>query len=77
MLRSINLAYGLILLAAAILLSIAVHNAWGATGVVNIFEMRFGAPGTPHVVPECGCTFRYVGTRVEGADYFVHFKKLD
>jgi hypothetical protein len=48
-----------------------------SAGLVSIFESRFGAPGTPHVVPECSCTFKYVGTRVDGADYFVHFKKLD
>ena len=48
-----------------------------ATGLVGIFEMRYGAPGMTRVLPECGCTVKYVGTKVVGTDYFVHFKKLD
>jgi hypothetical protein len=56
---------------------IGLHFAWGATGLIGVLESRFGGPGTPHVLPECGCTVRYVGTRVDGMDYYVHFKKLD
>lgn len=76
MIRVINIWYGLILIVAAMMLATVAHNAWGA-GIVSIFEMRFGAPGTPHVVPECGCTMRYVGTKVEGRDFYVHFRQLD
>ncbi len=76
LLQIINYWYGLILLLAAAILATAAHNAWGS-GVVSIFEARFGVPGTMHVAPECSCTFKYVGTKVEGADYFVHFRKMD
>ena len=67
----------LIVLTAFSLIAIAAHSALGNPNIIKVFESRFGAPGTSHVVPECGCTFRYVGTKIEGTDYFVHFKKMD
>jgi hypothetical protein len=56
---------------------IAIKKAYSSS-LVSMFEARFGGPpGTTRVIPECGCTMKYVGTRIEGTDYFVHFKKLD
>lgn len=54
-----------------------VYSRASGNALISIFETRFGAPGTAHVVPECGCTFKYVGTNIRGKDYYVHFRQLD
>ena len=77
MIRLVSTIYLLIILIAAMLIGIAARQAMGAGSLVNIFEARFGAPGTPHVVPECGCTMKYVGTKVDGRDFYVHFRQMD
>lgn len=69
--------FGAILTTAGIILGASMHNAMGSTGLVSILEMRYGAPGTMHVLPECSCTVKYLGTTVQGRDYAVHFRQMD
>ncbi len=75
--RFITWGYGLILVIAALLLALVCRQALAATPLVALLEAHYGAPGTPHVLPECGCTVRYLGTTVKGQDYFVHLRRLD
>lgn len=79
MIHAINWSYGLILLAAAAILTMALSNAMGETGnLVSILQMRFQvSPGSTRVLPECGCTVRYLGTKVRGNLYTIQIQKLD
>ena len=72
-----GLIYVLIAIAACALLALAVNYALAAPSLVGLLEAQYGSPGTTRVLPECSCTVRYVGTKVEGRDYFVHFRQLD
>jgi hypothetical protein len=65
------------LLLAAVVLGITVHAALSSDSFVQMLEARYGAPGTTRVLPECGCTVRYLGTTVRGRDYDVHVRRLD
>ena len=66
-----------ILFLSIFFLAMWIVYSHATTGLVGIFERMYGSPGTRHVLTECSCTVRYVETRVNGADYYVHFKKLD
>lgn len=44
----------------------------------RMVERNIGmAPGTMKTMPECGCTIRYNGTRINGGHYDVSIDKLD
>ena len=79
MIRAINIAYLLIVLAAFIIIMAVARNASGAAnGFVQMIERREGMfPGQTKVWPDCGCTVRYVGTTVHGNRYTVTIDKLD
>lgn len=47
-------------------------------GMVSLLERHFQImPGSTRVLPECGCTVRYLGTSVHGRRYTVVLEKLD
>lgn len=49
-----------------------------ADAFIRTLEASQGiAPGSTRVLPQCGCTIRYVGTSVSGNHYTVHIDKLD
>jgi len=54
------------------------HGAYIEDQFVRLIEAREGiVPGQARVIPDCGCTVRYVGTQVIGNRYKVVFDKLD
>lgn len=47
-------------------------------GMVGMLERHFQVvPGATRVLPECGCTVRYLGTTVHGRRYTVTIERLD
>jgi hypothetical protein len=55
-----------------------IRKAIGGEAIVQMLERREGMlPGSTKVIPDCSCTMQYIGTRVNGRDYFVHLRKLD
>ena len=72
--------YALVVAVVAIILIVAFRYAYSAGGdaFVRMLEAREGMyPGRTRVIPECGCTVRYLGTRVNGRVYSVELEKLD
>lgn len=52
--------------------------ATAGDGFVSMLEQRFAMrPGNTKVLPECGCTIRYLGTSVRGRHYDVRIDRLD
>ena len=46
--------------------------------LVQTIEQQQGMlPGSTKVIPQCGCTVRYLGTKIEGHIYEVYLDKLD
>ena len=61
---------------------LVIFITWAAEGatydpVVGMLERHYGGPGTAHVLPDCGCTVRYMGTSVHGRRYTVTLDRLD
>jgi hypothetical protein len=77
MILAVEWYFGALLAAAVIILGITIHAALSSDSFVQMLEARYGAPGTTRVLPECGCTVRYLGTTVRGRDYDVHVRRLD
>ncbi len=62
----------------ALILFTAMGGASSTNSFIQMLERREGvAPGQTKVIPECGCTVRYLGTRVHGRIYTVELEKLD
>ena len=61
----------------AITLAASVVYAQGYDPVVGTLERHYGGPGSVHVLPDCGCTVRYMGTSVHGRRYTVTLDRLD
>ncbi len=64
--------------AIIILLAWATNYAWSAPVLVSLLEQRFQMTvGSTRVLPECGCTIRYLGTSVKGNTYSIRVQRLD
>ena len=77
-----NFYTAIVALAVAIfwmmMLVFAAHQAHSADRFVALLEQRFAMqPGSTRVLPECGCTIRYLGTNANGRHYNVRIDRLD
>lgn len=72
---------GLILIAAGWLVylsSARAESGFRTDPLVKIIEQEQGlSPGGTRILPECGCTVRYLGTKIQGHVYMVYLDKLD
>ena len=73
-----------ILLPCSILLGAAVVNAahgrgaFQSDGFVRMLERHVGIEaGETKVLPECSCSVRYLGTKIDGKLYTVVIEKMD
>ncbi len=65
-------------MAKAILIVLLLAGHGSNDAFVQMMEQRQGMTrGQTKVVPECGCTIRYLGTRINGRRYEVIIEKLD
>ncbi len=63
---------------AFILLVFYLRAAFASDSFVRLIEARQGIyPGQTKVLPECSCTVRYLGTKINGRVYSVILEKLD
>jgi hypothetical protein len=77
--KTVGLCSLTLVVCAALVLTSVVRNATGASNsLVSLVEARLQViPGQTRVLPDCGCTVRYIGTFVHGQRYSVVFDKLD
>jgi hypothetical protein len=67
----------IIVLCAFVIYSHA-SSAFGVDPLVKALEREQGLrPGRTMVIPECSCTVKYLGTRIEGHTYMIYLAKLD
>lgn len=71
-------AFSILAIVAYLLAMWIVYLHAQTPSLVQTIEMRVGVlPGQTKVIPECGCTVRYLGTKVRGRTYTITLQKLD
>ncbi len=67
-----------IILLAGMMVYANAASGFGTDAFVRMIEQRQGMyPGGTKVLPDCGCTIKYLGTKIEGHVYAVYLDKLD